>query len=177
MSITKGTNNFTVCYKGYTNKTVSTLEGLKFKSVYAYGYIIFILALELFSLQLVFIMDLYFNSAKQEIYDKMEDILKMVGISKSKNLLFALGIYVMLGAVSGLMIFLLLNIVSMIGAGFAWFGVKEILLYLFQLSFCGMACFAMISKGLKSMREERIIKIFSYGACILISLVMVWGYL
>ena len=136
----------------------------------------FILALEVFSLQLVFIMDLYFNSAKQEIYEKMEDILKMAGISKSKNLLLSLGIYVMLGTICGLMIFLILNIVSVIGTGVAWFGIKESLLYLFQLFFCGMACFAMVNKGLKSMREERIIKIFSYGTCILISLVMVWGY-
>ena len=136
-----------------------------------------ILALELFSLQLVFIMDFYFNSAKQEIYEKMEDILKMVGISKSKNLLLSLGIYVMLGTISGLLIFLILNIVSKVGTGFAWFGLKEILLYLIQLLFCGMACFIMLSKGLKSMREERIVKIFSYGVCFLISLVMVWVFL
>ena len=122
-------------------------------------------------------MDFYFNSAKQEIYEKMEDILKMVGISKSKNLLLSLGIYVMLGTISGLLIFLILNIVSKVGTGFAWFGLKEILLYLIQLLFCGMACFIMLSKGLKSMREERIVKIFSYGVCFLISLVMVWVYL
>jgi len=132
-----------------------------------------ILALEIFSLQLVFIMDLYFNSVKQEIYEKMEDTLNMVGISKSKNLLLSLGIYVMLGTISGLLFFGILNMVTVIGTGFAWFGIKEILLYLMQLLLCGMACFIMLRWGLNSIREERIVKIFSCGACFLVALLTV----
>jgi len=97
----------------------------------------------------------------------------MVGISKSKNLLLSLGIYVMLGTISGLLFFGILNMVTVIGTGFAWFGIKEILLYLMQLLLCGMACFIMLRWGLNSIREERIVKIFSCGACFLVALLTV----
>ena len=65
----------------------------------------------------------------------------------------------------------------LMGSIFNPFGLKEIILYLMQLLFCGIACFIMLSKGLKSIREERIVKIFSYGVCFIISFVMVLVYI
>lgn len=129
--------------------------------------------IELFMFQMIFVMDIYFDLAKQEVYAKMDDILQLAGVSKRKNFLMIGGISTLLGMMGGIIFFAVGNMVELYTGDGILLTLKDIIIYFMMLILCSTMCYVNVTKSLKSMKEERIVRLFTYGLCLVISVLCV----
>lgn len=126
---------------------------------------------ELFILQSVFVMDMYFEFVKDEIYAKMDDILYLVGISRRKNTGIPLIFVIILGCISGLLFVGMNNMIMQCIDRGLLFGIRHFIIYLVTLVLNGYLCQEFMMRFLKSIKEERIVRIYIYFISLILFIV------
>lgn len=118
---------------------------------------------EIYTLSTIFTLDIYFVTAKYEKYAKVDELLQVAGVSKRINYLLPLALAFVLGFIGGI-IFVILNNVLINNQKFM-FGFEHLITYIFTLISSELICYLFVIKHLKSIREERVIRIFIYFTC------------
>lgn len=127
---------------------------------------------ELFILQSVFVMDLYFEFVKDEIYAKMDDILYLAGINRRKNTGIPLIFVIILGCISGLLFAGMNNMIMQCIDRGLLFGIRHFIIYLVTLVLNAYLCQGFMMRFLKSIKEERIVRIYIYFISLILFIVI-----
>lgn len=125
------------------------------------------LLMVIYFLAMTFSGNIYFNSAKTELYEKMEDILLLSGISRKKNLRLALGFVLVCGNIMGVCYFAICKSFALLrGVSFSAF--LYFMYYFIALVIGGMIAYIFTFKYLKSLKDERLMRRYIYGVTFLI---------
>lgn len=129
-------------------------------------HIIFLI--EIFMINLVFVIDIYFESAKYEKYAKIDDILIIAGIRKQTNYVMPLIIIFILGIICNIFFMAINNIFFRLNDFSMVFTFGHVFLCICSLICSLLICYTLIVKSLRTLKEERVIRIFIYFATVLV---------
>lgn len=133
-----------------------------------------ILVFENYVLVIVFTMDFYYEFAKLEVYAHMDEILQVAGISRQANFSSIRRECLLLGEGIGFFIYGITYLENKIVSGrFLYCGVEGSSFFVL-LFLCLYVCQQCTIYGLKSVKEERIVKIAVFIVCCSIMAVWFW---
>lgn len=116
----------------------------------------------------VFTMDFYYESAKQEIYARMDEILQVAGISRRSNFSSIRRGCLLIGMCAGMLLYGITYLENRIASGrFLYCGAEGISFFVL-LFLCLHVCQQCVLYGLKSVKEERIVKIAVFILCCMV---------
>lgn len=120
-----------------------------------------LIVIVIYSLAMIFSGDVFFNSARKEICEKMEDILLLAGVNKKQNLQISWLFTMLLGMITGLLYFLLYKF-CMLQCGEIFCGVRYFVGYIITLLMSGIVTYIFVLKFLKTLKDERLVRRYIY---------------
>lgn len=111
----------------------------------------------MYALSITFAVDMYFESVKLEISEKMDEILLLVGINRVKNYIIILAVVGVLAMLTGVVGWGLCSNVQIMNR-MVFDGYRFVLYYVIAFIVCGGVSYVFSLKALNSLKDIRIVR-------------------